>query len=300
MSGPRRSVAALSIDAFIALALFGCIPVAVKYVHANAYTIGIVRLGVATAFVVAGVLYRRELRMLPRRETLMIVLIGALFFAHWLTYFLSIKIASASIGAIGLSTYGVDLLILGALAGHGRIKAVDLVAVILAVAGAIVVVPGFEGGSRALAGMALALLSGFFYATLPILHQRIAHVPTSIRTLGQFGVALVLFLLFLPKSNWNLDARDWAALLFLAVGATLIAHTLWVRVTTAISPAAASVVYYGNVPFAVLLGVVVLGEPLTWRTVAGAGLIIAGGVVGLVPQMRARAAAVAADTEHAG
>jgi drug/metabolite transporter (DMT)-like permease len=288
MSRPQRGVAAIAIDAVVALALFGCIPVAVKYVHANAYTIGIFRLGVATAFVLVVTAFRRELRPLPRKDVIRLVVIGALFFAHWLTYFLSIKISSASIGAIGLSTYGVDLLILGALAGHGRIRAMDVVAVLLAVGGAIVVVPSFSGGSGALAGMALALLSAAFYATLPILHQRAAHIPTSIRTLGQFGVALLLFLLFLPKSNWDLNGGDWAALLFLAIGATLIAHTLWVRVTTAISPAAASVVYYGNVPFALFLAVVVLGEPLTWRTVTGVLLIIAGGVAGLLPQLQHR------------
>jgi drug/metabolite transporter (DMT)-like permease len=143
----------------------------------------------------------------------------------------------------------------------------------------------------------LALLSALFYATLPILHQRAAHIPTSIRTLGQFGVALLLFLLFLPKSNWDLNGGDWAALLFLAIGATLIAHTLWVRVTTAISPAAASVVYYGNVPFALFLAVVVLGEPLTWRTVTGVLLIIAGGVAGLLPQLQHRREAAPAPEE---
>jgi drug/metabolite transporter (DMT)-like permease len=294
MSRSRGGVAAIALEAFVALALFGCIPVAVKYVHANAYTIGIVRLGVATAFVLAATAIRRELRPLPRRDVIRLVVIGTLFFAHWLTYFLSIKISSVAIGAIGLSTYGVDLLILGALAGHGRIRFLDIVAVLLAVAGAVVVVPSAGGGKGAVAGMLLALLSALFYATLPILHQRAVHIPTSIRTLGQFGVALLLFLLFLPKSNWDLNGRDWGALLFLAIGATLIAHTLWVRVTTVISPATASVVYYGNVPFAVLLGVVVLGEPLTWRTAAGALLIIAGGVAGLVPQLQHRRAAAPA------
>jgi len=120
MSRSRGGVAAIAMEAFVALALFGCIPVAVKYVHANAYTIGIVRLGVATAFVLAATAIRRELRPLPRRDVIRLAVIGTLFFAHWLTYFLSIKISSVAIGAIGLSTYGVDLLILGALAGHGR------------------------------------------------------------------------------------------------------------------------------------------------------------------------------------
>lgn len=278
----------------MALALFGCIPVAVKYVHANAYTIGIVRLAIAAVFVGVVTAARGQLRRLPAVDVTRLALIGVIFFGHWLTYFLSIKMSSASIAAIGLSTYGVDLLLLGAIAGHGPITATDVAAVVLAIAGAVIVVPEFSFGGGALGGMALALVSALLYATLPILHQRYVHIPMALRTLGQFGFALLCFLAFLPKSNWNLTGVDWAGLIFLGVGATLIAHTLWVRVTTDLTPAVASIIYYGNVPFAVLLGVIVLGEPLTWRTAAGGVLIIAGSLTGLLPQLKARRAVVAA------
>ena len=279
-------MAAVATEAVIALALFGCIPVVVKFVSANPFTIGIFRLAVASS-VIGTIAWRRgELRRMPRGPLLRLIVIGLLFFGHWLTYFLSIKTSSASIAAIGLSTYGVDLMILGALTGHGRVRAAESIAVVLSVIGAIVVVPNFGGGNGALPGMALALLSALFYAALPILHQRTTMVPTSMRTFVQFGVALVCFALFLPQSRWTLSGRDWAGLWFLAIGATLIAHTLWVRVTTDLSPAVASIIYYGNVPFAVLLGVLILHEPVSWRTVAGGALIIAGSVIGLLPQLQ--------------
>ncbi|MEO6259150.1 MAG: DMT family transporter, partial [Thermoanaerobaculia bacterium] len=115
-----------------------------------------------------------------------------------------------------------------------------------------------------------------------------AAVPTSLRTFVQFGVALLCFAMFLPQSRWSLTAKDWAGLWFLAIAATLVAHTLWVRVTTDLSPALASIIYYANVPFAVLLGVLVLHEPVTWRTAAGGALIIAGSVIGLLPKLRQR------------
>jgi drug/metabolite transporter (DMT)-like permease len=84
------------------------------------------------------------------------------------------------------------------------------------------------------------------------------------------------------KTNWTLTTRDWAGLLFLAIGVTLIAHSLWVRVTTRLSPSATSIVYYGTIPITITLGVLILGEPLTLRTVLGAALIVGGGVIGLV------------------
>jgi drug/metabolite transporter (DMT)-like permease len=57
---------------------------------------------------------------------------------------------------------------------------------------------------------------------------------------------------------------------------------LWVRVTTRLSPSATSILYYGNIPIAIALGVLVLGEPLTLRMMGGAALIIAGGITGLM------------------
>src|SRR3712207_8980555 len=52
-----------------------------------------------------------------------------LFFAHWLTLFFAIKASSASIAAIGQSTYGVHLLLLGALFVDHRPRLSDIVAV---------------------------------------------------------------------------------------------------------------------------------------------------------------------------
>ena len=271
-----------AVEALIALLLFGCIPVVVKMISANPYTIGVFRLALATLVLGTFMAVRGELRAISRRDLTPLAAIGFLFFGHWLTLFLAIKASSASIGAIGLSTYGVDLLILGIVFAGERPRPIVIVAVVLAAAGAVLVVPAFDLRNDTAVGMLLACISALMYAALPLLHQRWTHIPDRIRTLGQFGFALLFFSFFIARTNWDLTPRDWAGLLFLAIGVTLIAHTLWVRVTTRLSPSATSILYYGNIPIAITLGVLILGEPLTVRTMTGAALIIAGGVVGLI------------------
>jgi drug/metabolite transporter (DMT)-like permease len=272
----------VAVEAFVALLLFGAIPVTVRAVHANPFTIGIVRLSVATAVFAAFIAMRGELRRLSVRDTARVAFIGAIFAAHWLLLFFAVKVSSASIGAIGLSTYGIHLLILGTLVLRERPRVTDVVAVLLAAAGAVLVVPLSTVGDGTAFGMLLATLSAFLYATLPLLHQRWRHIPTPMRTLGQFGFALALFLLFLPRANWTLSGADWGGLLFLAIGVTLIGHSLWVRVTTHLPSSVTSIIYYGNIPVAIALGVMLLDEPLAARTLAGAVLIAAGSMVGLV------------------
>lgn len=284
------------IEALIAILFFGCIPVVVKSISANPYTIGVVRLGIATVVLGSVMALRGKIRRIPARDVLGLGIIGAIFFGHWLTLFIAVKASSASIAAIGQSTYGADLLILGAIFAKQRAHASDILAVILAATGAVLVVPRFDLQNDVALGMLLASVSAFLYASLPLLHQRWSHLSSATRTLGQFAFALLLFLCFLPKTDWRLGARDWAGLLFLAIGVTLIAHTLWVRVTTRLSPSATSIIYYGNIPFAVLLGIIVLHEPLTARTASGALLIIGGSVWGLVMKAR-RASAIAAPVD---
>jgi drug/metabolite transporter (DMT)-like permease len=275
-------VSRLAVQVFVALFLFGCIPVVVRWVHANPYTIGIVRLAIASLGVAAIMAVRGQFRRLPPRDVARLAIIGVIFFGHLLTFFLAIKASSASIGAIGLSTYGVDLLLLSAFVSRTRPRVTDLVAVTAAATGAILVVPSFDVRDEVFVGMLLACGSALLYASLPLLHQRWSHIPTSLRAFGQFFFALIGFSLFLGKANWDLGARDWAALLFLAIGVTLIGHTLWIRVTTSLSPATTSVLYYGNIPIAIALSVLLLGEPLTVRVLCGAGLIVGGSVFGLL------------------
>ena len=271
----------IATDACIALVLFGCIPVVIRYVSANAFTIGIFRLAVATIGLGAMLAFRGRLQRIPARDMARLAVIGFLFFAHWLTLFLGVKASSASIGAIGLSTYGAHLLILGALFGGAHIRATDVIAVLVAAFGAVLVIPSFSLDNDVALGMLLSSVSALLYASLPLLHQRWSHIDNSTRALGQFAFALAFFLLFAGKADWTLAPRDWAGLVFLAVGVTLIGHSLWVRVTTRLSPSATSIIYYANIPIAIALGAILLGERLTLRSAIGAALIIGAGVFGL-------------------
>jgi drug/metabolite transporter (DMT)-like permease len=274
------------LEAIIALLLFGCIPVTVKLIAANPFTIGVFRLAVATVGLFLILAVQKRLVRLSARDVAKLAVIGAIFFGHWLTYFISIKISSASIGAIGLSSYGIHLLLLGALFGRHRLQLVDVVAVLIAITGAVILVPKFDLSNATTSGLLLAVFSALLYATLPLLHQRWSHLPSGMRALGQFFFALLLFALFLPRTDWNLRPLDWGGLLVLAIGSTLIGHSLWVRVTTRLSSQATSVIYYGNLPFALLLSHYVLTERLGVRSTAGAVLIVIGSLIGLMHQWR--------------
>lgn len=272
----------VALEAGIALFFFGCIAVAVKFVSANAITIGIARLTMTVLILLPTLAVTGRLQRLSLAELRSLALIGMFFALHWLSFFFSIKIGSASVATVGLSTYGVHLVVLGWFFHHNKVTVVDLLVLTLAVAGNILVVPEFSIHNQTVVSLGLGILSGLFYAFLPILHQKNAHLPAPIRALGQFSFGLVVFLFLWPLSNWNLTTSDWLGLLFLGILCTLLSHTLWVRITTMLSTKVTSVIYYLYVPVSLLLSVEVLGEHVDAGMIAGAALIIVANIVGVL------------------
>jgi len=271
----------IAIEAGVALFFFGCIAVVVKFVSANAITIGITRLAITVVILLPVLLGTKRLKGVSLSDIRPLAVMGLFFALHWLMFFFSIKVSSASIATIGLSTYGVHLVVLGWFFSRSRATKIDLLVLALAIAGTILVVPEFSIRNKGVIGLGLGVFSGFFYAFLPILHQKHSYLPAFTRALGQFVFAFVVFLMFWPLSDWNLSTRDWSGLLFLAIMCTLVSHTIWVRVTTTLSTRTTSVIYYLYVPVSLILSVVVLDERVDVAMIAGAALIILANVLGV-------------------
>jgi drug/metabolite transporter (DMT)-like permease len=271
-----------AIEAACTILLMGAVPIIIRHVPANPWTIGLLRLGVTTAGMALIVAAARRWVTPTPREWRALALIGVLFAAHWALYFISIKMSSAAIVVIGQSTFGVHLVVLGWLIGHHEVEAADLAAVALAVAGSLLVAPRWSLADADTVGLLLGIASSFFYAFLPILHQRLSHLSSAMRVLGQFSFGLLLFLPSWPASEWRFSAGDWFWLMVLAVVCTLVQHTLWTRLTTRLPTLTTSVLFYLAVPVTLVLGVVLLGERVTGWMIGGAGLIVSGNLLALM------------------
>ena len=265
----------------VTMTLMGAVPVIIRHLSANIWTIGLVRLAFAVVGMTIVLTATAGWERPTRREWAGLVLVGVLFASHWSLYFLSVKLSSASMAVIGQSTFGVHLVVLGWLIGHHAVRARDLAAVALAVAGALLAAPRWSLSDQGTLGLSVGILSAFFYSFLPILHQRLARLSSLVRVLGQFAFALLVFLLFLPWADFRLPAGDWLWLTVLGVVCTLVLHTLWTDITTRLSTLTTSVIFYLAVPMAIVFSVVFLGERVTPAMLGGAALIVGGNVLSL-------------------
>lgn len=255
------------------------VPILIKSVSANVFTIGLGRLGLTVFFISLYFVYKKAYGKINGfRDWFDLFIIGVVFGLHWLTYFLSIKLSSASIGVIGVSTFGIHLLILNWLIKGQRVALFELMAILVCFAGCLMVVPEFSLRNANTTGLLIGVLSGFLYACLPVLHQRASRIPTLTRAWGQFVFALVVFVPFAGQSQWQLAPVDWVKLVVLGLLCTLVAHSMWVKASTELPGVVTGLVYYLYIPIAIVLSAVFLGEEITLPVIAGGLLILSANI----------------------
>ena len=151
----------ISLEAGLSLILMAGVPVFIKFTSANPYTIGIFRLSIATLLILLLLKPAKHFRELSYEKTRNLALIGIIFSVHWLTYFFSIKMATASIGMLGASTYGIHLIFLGWIIQKNRPSHFDIIAIAIALTGTYLIIPELSLSNNITAGLLLAILSGF-------------------------------------------------------------------------------------------------------------------------------------------
>lgn len=288
MSSYRSSL----LKVVVATILFGSAPAAIRAVEIDSYALGIWRLSLSAIgmTIILAVQRGRAFGSIGdelRRHWKLLLAVGVCFGLHWLTYFQSIKLASASIGAIGFSTTGVQLPLLGWVFGFGRPRLTAMIGVALAMAGSWLCLPIEEQGSDGQSiGLLIGILSGTFYAALPMLHQRNAHLDNELRTWGMFLFALPVFLVMAPAAEWAMTARDAWLVFHLGVVVTLVGHYLWVQVSTDLPLQLTSVLGYLQLPASLLLNYLLIGEEMTLAMTAGGACIVGGNLLALSGPLR--------------
>jgi len=277
----------LIITALVSVATMALVPVLVSSVAANEVTIGLVRVGIACMVLTPLLLWHKSFKPLTRKDWFFMLLIGMIFGLHWWTYFYAIKNSTPSLGALSLTTYGIHLVWINWLVSAQRPKLSDVFAVLLCFCGCIIVVPSADIANQITQAFLVGVFSGLLYALLPFLHKKVQHLPTTVRSWGQFSFAGVFFLFFWPQTDWQLSTNDWQLLIILGVVSTLIAHTLWVKVSTELPSILVSAFYYLYIPIAMALSYFFLNEPMTAPKLLGATLIVMSCLWGIIlPALR--------------
>ena len=239
------------------------------------------RMAMVTAILALVPAVWRACRALPVRLLGAYALIGAILGLHWLTFYLSIKMANASVGATCMALTPVLLAFVEPLVTGRRFEARDLFLGLFAVAGVALIVGGIPAGMRA--GVAMGTLSAALVAVFGALNKRYIHDADALSvTAIEMAAGTALLVVLAPVLSGDgpafvtPGARDLGLLAVLAVGCTLLPYWLhlvalrelsayWVALATNLEPV-----------YAILLAVPLLGEhhDLEPRFYAGVAIIV--------------------------
>jgi drug/metabolite transporter (DMT)-like permease len=236
----------------------------------------------AVAVAIFALLKRRGEPALPWRRRLSLWALGVVFVGNAFTYFAALETVPAATAAVLVYTYPVLVLLLSALLGLEPLTLRGLLAALLAFAGCALTTGGLAGiaGDR---GVILVLMSALIYATYVVLGGRFAaDVPAEVaaRHLVQAAAAVLV-----PWAAWRGELllppapAAWAGVLALGSLCTVVPIRAFLAGLQRIGPGRAAVLSSVEVILTIVLAVILLGEPLGLRQLAGALLIL--GAVGL-------------------
>jgi drug/metabolite transporter (DMT)-like permease len=203
-------------------------------------------------------------------------LAGGVLGVHWWCFFQAIQVSTVAVALLAYSTAPGFVAVLEPLIHRERPSGRALVASTVVLAGVALMVQRWTLGEATALGVAWGAAAGFLFAVLMLLNRRLVPVfgPVRLSYYLNLGASVVL-LPFLPRVWVPLTPMDWGLLILLAVGFTVLAHTLFIGSLRRLKARTAAIISALEPVYGILGAALLLGEIPTPRTVAGGALILA-------------------------
>jgi drug/metabolite transporter (DMT)-like permease len=208
---------------------------------------------------------KESLRVAPM-DLLKIVGVGVLISLHWIFFFWSAKVSTASVCLAGMATTSLWTSFLDPLINKKRIKPFEVALGLLVISGLLVIFQ-FENGYWL--GLFMALVAAFLSALFSILNGRLTfrYSPYQI-TFYEMAAASLVALLFLPLYSyidgsaiqWDWKGMDWFWLLILAGICTVYAFSVSVELMKRLPVFSINLTINLEPVYGILLAVLIFGE----------------------------------------
>lgn len=275
---PRTALGALHIGAL----MFGLTGVFGKLADASASIIVFGRAGFAVlALACFGALAKQTRWQMPTlRDARGLLISGLLLAGHWVSFFVSVKVAGVAIATLGFASFPAFTVILEGLIFRERIRANEILLVLAVSAGLILVTPTFDLASQATEGLLWAVASGLLFSLLSLNNR--AHsgrLPAVQAALWQNAVVALCLLPFAAPGLPEVRPLDWVWIALLGIFCTGVAHSLFVASLAVIKARTAAVVFAMEPVYGITLAWLLFHETPTARMLLGGALIIVAIVV---------------------
>lgn len=207
----------------------------------------------------------RSLRAMKKRLIAAYAGIGVLVALHWLTFYASIKLANASVGATCMAVAPVFLALFEPLLARTRFDMRELMLGVVVIPGVVLVVGGVPASMQL--GLVVGVASALLVALFSALNKRLVEHADPLTVTGiELGAGVVLLTLLAPLLPHEGPAfvvpgmHDALLLVALAIGCTLLPYSLALKALRQLSAYSIQLATNLEPVYAIVLAVPLLGE----------------------------------------
>lgn len=213
------------------------------------------------------------------RELPLLLASGIAMGINWILLFQAYRYTTISAATLSYYFAPVIVTVASPLLFHERLTAKQIICFVMSTLGLVLII-GTGGGEETagITGILFGLGAAVFYAAVILLNKFIKNVAGIQRTILQLLAAVVTLLPYVAVSsgfNLNLlDGTGWACLLTVGLFHTGITYCLYFSALKDLTGQEAAILSYIDPLVAVIISVLLLGEPMTLMQLIGGALIL--------------------------
>lgn len=213
------------------------------------------------------------------RELPLLLASGIAMGINWILLFQAYRYTTISAATLSYYFAPVIVTVASPLLFHERLTAKQIICFVMSTLGLVLII-GTGGGEETagITGILFGLGAAVFYAAVILLNKFIKNVAGIQRTILQLLAAVVTLLPYVALSsgfNLNLlDGTGWACLLTVGLFHTGITYCLYFSALKDLTGQETAILSYIDPLVAVIISVLLLGEPMTLMQLIGGALIL--------------------------
>lgn len=278
------------LEALFAVIVWGASFIATKIAVGQISPIAVVwlRFAMGIPILMAAVIMRRQFAFPKGKEWLYFALLGFLgiSFHQWLQSN-GLQTSQATTTAWIVATSPAFIAILGWLTLKEKLTLTQTSGIVLAMLGVLIVVSKGDLGSLSIGqfgtkGDVLILISSVNWAVFSILSRYgLKRHPSTrmtfwVMTIGWLITSTAFFAQGKTSELSLLDTRGWWAMIFLGIFTTGLAYIAWFDALAQLPAAQTGAFLFIEPPTSMIVAAIILSEAITWASLLGGGVILAG------------------------
>ncbi|MBR5267786.1 MAG: DMT family transporter [Lachnospiraceae bacterium] len=270
------------------MSIFGTVGIFIKNIPFPSAVIALGRGIIGSIFLLLTAVVSKKALDIPaiKKNLKLLILSGVAIGVNWILLFESYKYIPVSTATLCYYLSPVFVTLASPIVLKEKLTGTKLACVGAALFGMALISGVFQGGAEGgqFTGILLACGAAVLYATVVLLNKFIKDIPANDCTVMQLGTIAVVLLPYVLLTE-NVGAIVWepthvAMLVFVGILHTGIAYKLYFGAVPYVEGQTIALVSYVDPVITIILSAIILGEPLTVYSIAGAVLILGSTMVG--------------------